>query len=138
MEIEVYQERPVVEIIIEESFVESAKKYYELTKSFFDQSGPNPFMNLKLIDKGSQNGIPNTAPGLEVMDVVRGFFDADTYWKAALYLGGAPSLRSSWQPIGEDVFSSSIPSVPVAVLPVVPGTPNYSSNYSPTHYKIYN
>lgn len=97
----------------------------------------NPFLNLKLIDKGSQNGIPNTGPGLEIMDVVRGFFDANTYWKAAYYLGGNPELRSSWQPVEEAISTPVVPPIPTPIPPD-PGVRNFSDDFSPTHFKIFN
>ena len=100
----------------------------------------NPFLNLVLIDKGSQNGIPNIGTGREIGDVYRGFFDANTYWKAAYYLGGDPALRSSWQPVEESVSSPNVPDIPnpnPPVDPPAPGARNFSDDFSPTHFKIF-
>lgn len=101
----------------------------------------NPFLKLRLIDKGSQNGIANIGPGLEPGDIVRGFFDAVTYWKAAYYLGGDISLRSSWQPVEESISSPDVPDIPnpnPPVEPPPPGARNFSTNFSSTHFKIFN
>lgn len=97
----------------------------------------NPFLNLKLIDKGSQIGIPNTGPGLEIMDIVRGFFDADTYWPAAYYLGGDPGLRSSWLPHEESISFAVVPPIPTPDPPD-PAERNFSDDFSSIHFKIFN
>ncbi|WP_278035877.1 hypothetical protein [Flavobacterium nitratireducens] len=100
----------------------------------------NPFLNLVIIDKGHQNGIPNIGTELEPGDVARGFFDKDTYWYAAYYLGGDPALITSWQPVQSAVSSADIPDIPNPNPPVEPppvGTRNYSDNYSSLHYKIF-
>lgn len=140
MEIDVLNKKPVIEITIEADYAESAKKYYELIKGIYLSSDANPFLNLKLIDKGSTNGVPNIGKGLEINDVVRGFFDANTYWKAAYYLGGDITLRSSWQPIESAVSVPSIPDIPnpdPPVDPPGPGVRNFSENFSPIHFKIF-
>lgn len=100
----------------------------------------NPFLQLFLIDKGSQNGIPNTLSTLQVGDVVRGFAAADVYWKAAYYLGGDPNNIANYKPMESSISVPVIIAVPapIPIDPPPPGTPNYSSNYSPIHYKIYN
>nr|WP_315245161.1 hypothetical protein [uncultured Flavobacterium sp.] len=140
MDVDVVTKRPVIEITIESDYAESAKKYYELIKEFYLTSDANPFLNLKLIDKGSTNGVPNIGEGLEINDVVRGFFDANTYWKAAYYLGGDITLRSSWQPIESAVSFPSIPDIPnpdPPIDPPAPGVRNFSENFSPIHFKIF-
>lgn len=141
MEIEVGNKKPIIEIYIEKDFAESARFYYEKTKEYYILSGPNPFLSLKLIDKGNQNGIPNTAETLEINDVVRGFFDANTYWKAAYYLGGDPTSRSSWQPHEESITTPVVPDIPnpnPPPEPPEPGTRNFSTHFSSAHFKIYN
>ncbi|MEN9907143.1 MAG: hypothetical protein RLZZ540_284 [Bacteroidota bacterium] len=128
MEIEVGNKKPIIEIYIEKDFAESARFYYEKTKEYYILSGPNPFLSLKLIDKGNQNGIPNTAGTLEINDVVRGFFDANTYWNAAYYLGGNPALISSWQPVGASIITPVVPNIPnpnPPPTPPAPGTPDF-------------
>lgn len=101
----------------------------------------NPFLTLIIIDKGHQNGVANTGGNtLEIGDVVKGFFDANTYWKGAYYLGGDPTLRSSWQPIEEAVSTPVVVDIPnpnPPPEPPPPGARNYSDNYSPIHYKIF-
>ena len=101
----------------------------------------NPFLNLKIIDKGHQDGLPNILTTLQKGDIVRGFFDKDTYWKAAYYLGGDTALRSSWQPVEESISIPIVPDIPNPNPPVDPPEPvtrNFSTNFSSLHFKIYN
>lgn len=102
----------------------------------------NSFLTLKIIDKGHQNGIPNIGgTTLEIGDVVRGFFDANTYWKGAYYLGGDPTDINSWQPIEAAVSSPAIPDIPnpdPPVDPPAPGDRNFSDDFNSTHFKIFN
>lgn len=140
MEIQVGSTRPVIEILIEKNYAESAKAYYELIKNYYSLYGPNPFLNLQITDKGSQNGIANTGSGLEVGDLVRGFFNATTYWPAAYYIGGNPLLITSWQPIGAAVSNPSVPDIPNPNPPPLPPAPtarNFSTDFNPPNFKIY-
>ena len=101
----------------------------------------NPFLNLKIIDKGHQDGLPNIETTLQKGDIVRGFFDKDTYWKAAYYLGGDIALRTSWQPVEEDISTPVVADIPnpnPPPEPPEPGTRNFSTNFSSAHFKIYN
>ncbi len=55
------------------------------------------YLDLDLIAKGSQGGVPNTADTLEVGDIVRGFAEEGVYWEAARYLGGDPTNRDNYE-----------------------------------------
>lgn len=141
MDIIVGNKKPIIQVLIEKDYAESAKTYYDLIKQYFLVYGPNPYLNLKLIDKGNQNGVANVGDGLEINDVVRGFFDAETYWPAAYYLGGNPLLRTSWKPFWESITTPIVPDIPnpnPPVDPPEPGTRNFSTNFSSLHFKIYN
>lgn len=63
---------------------------------------PIPFLDLKLVEKGSQNGIPNKdLKKLEDGDFVQGMKDANTEWKSAMYNGGEPLDRANYTPMLE-------------------------------------
>lgn len=61
-----------------------------------NRSSPTAYLDLDLIAKGSSGGVGNTAPTLEVGDIVRGFKEEGVYWAAAEYLGGDPTDRDNY------------------------------------------
>lgn len=95
--------------------------------------GPIPFLELRLIAKGSQAGVPNTDLfTLEIGDFVEGMKDANTKWKSAMYNGGDPNDRNSYTPIVEIQLDDDSGYIPPAVAIT---TPDYSSiDHSPLDY----
>jgi hypothetical protein len=77
--------------------------------------GSNAYLSLGLSDKGTNNCVPNTGPGLETGDIVRGWKDANTYWIAAIYNGGDPADRSNYTPLQEQImdFVCPVPTIPI-------------------------
>lgn len=65
---------------------------------------PIAFLELRLKLKGSQGGIPNTLNTLQIGDVVTGFKEAGVIWNNAIYLGGDPTDRNNYTPMGEVSF----------------------------------
>lgn len=72
-------------------------KLNEVIENINPDLGPVPFLDLRVKLKGSFAGVPNEGPDLEIGDVVHGFADADTIWTNAVYIGGDPSLRASYE-----------------------------------------
>lgn len=67
---------------------------------------PIPFLDLKLVEKGSQNDIPNTNLNvLQIGDFVQGMKNSKTVWKSARYNGGDPSDRNNYTPIVEVIMA---------------------------------
>lgn len=108
---------------------------------------PIPFLDLKLVERGSINGVKNTG-ARKYGDFVQGMKDATTMWKSAMFLGGNENDRNNYVPIVEIVINEAIeipeenPEIPdenpyvPPVIPYVPPvipitTPDYSAaNYS--------
>lgn len=119
---------------------------------------PIDFLELRLIGRGSQNGIANTGD-LKQGDFVEGMKNAQTLWKSAMYNGGDPNDRNNYTPIVEVDLENYItlpeptnPIIPVPIDPItpdptdptdpvipvipVPTTPDFSpTDFSPTDFK---
>lgn len=89
-----------------------------------------PYLQLALSNKGTNNCIPNTETFLEPGDVVFGWKDANTYWVAAIYLGGDPVDRANYEPLNEIQMETSC-----TIYNTIQTNPHYSAtHYSPLHY----
>ncbi|MFV5702186.1 hypothetical protein ACM55F_09970 [Flavobacterium sp. XS2P12] len=87
---------------------------------------PIPYLQLRVIAKGEQGGIPNIGQDeyvKEINDVVEGYKDANFYWEAARFNGGDGENRNNYTPLVEiELDEAYVP--PVVVPPVVvPPTP---------------
>ena len=96
-----------------------------IKNSLFGGGGSNspiPFGELRLIAKGTQNGIRNILKTLEIGDFVEGMKDIRFKWKSARYNGGDITNRANYTPLVEIDLENDIPSV-VVVPPVVAPVP---------------
>lgn len=104
--------------------------------SFGGGSGSNspiPFGELRLIARGSQNGIANTGP-LKPGDFVEGMKDARFKWKSARYNGGDITNRANYTPLVEIDLENDTEVIipPVVVEPgviVLPTTDFYFESF---------
>lgn len=88
------------------------------------------YLQLALSNKGTNNCIPNVETYLEPGDVVFGWKDANTYWVAAIYLGGDPIDRDNYQPLNEIQMETAC-----TIYNTIQTNPHYSAaHYSPLHY----
>ena len=89
-----------------------------------------PYLQLAISTKGTNNCIPNVSEELEPGDVVFGWKDANTYWVAAIYLGGDPIDRANYQPLNEIEMETSC-----TIYNTIQTNPHYSAaHYSSAHY----
>lgn len=79
---------------------------------------PIEYLDLRLWAKGESGGTPNTLPTLQVGDRVHGFADATTMWLDAIYLGGDPTDRDNYTPVGSP---SPVPQILDGFIGVTPG-----------------
>lgn len=107
----VHENIPVVEIIIDENSAQTAKDAAEEAKNAVAGNAIIPFLELRIIAEGSQDGVPNVAKTFEPGNTVEGFKDANTYWESAMYEGGDPEERASYTPMVEVIWEE-IPDTP--------------------------
>jgi len=102
--------------------VNTPPNQYVLSSSIVDEDGnstgfitasidaivnrPNPYLNLRIINKGVQivsgTPVPNLEDFvLEVGDTVSGWKDSTTVWHEAMYNGGDPNNRDNYTPLIE-------------------------------------
>lgn len=105
---------------------------------------PIPFLDLKLVEKGSQNDIPNTNLNvLQIGDFVQGMKNSKTVWKSAMYNGGDPIDRNNYTPIVEIDLEDYLQPLPDPIIdpenppiPPVPGTPDFAPiDFTATDFK---
>lgn len=65
-------------------------------------------LSLKIKAKGfNQDDIQNQSYDLEVGDLVTGWFDSNTFWESAMYLGIDPNVKDNYSPGIETDYSES-------------------------------
>lgn len=69
--------------------------FYNTSIGATTESTPRAYLELRVIEKGIYDGVPNTGVGLEKGDFVAGRKDIDTYWDRAMYLGDDPEDREN-------------------------------------------
>jgi hypothetical protein len=102
----------------------AAQKSAEEARDAVAGTSTIPFLDLRIIAEGSQDGIPNVDKALEYGDTVEGFKDANTYWKSAMYNGGDLEDRENgYDPLVELIWeeevvpdSNSTPSVDTPLI----------------------
>jgi hypothetical protein len=75
---------------------------------------PIAYLELRVIEKGVINGVPNVLSTLEVGDTVQGRKDEFTVWTSAIYNGGDPTDRDNYTTLVETMFvgdPGNLPSV---------------------------
>lgn len=79
----------------DEFLMELSEKFFFLNK----KNCCNKFGRVTLKDKGVYNCVLNTGEGLEAGDIVSLWKDLDTYWEAAIYLGGDLLDNNNFEPL---------------------------------------
>lgn len=66
-------------------------------------------LSLKIESKGfkADEITPNVLFDIEPADIVRGWFDVNTYWPSAMFLGGDPEVKTNYKPGMEIDYSEA-------------------------------